>query len=281
MKDAVAFMRWERVVPWKILSLKAHPGEPPVPVGFGSNNRDFPKFLGPGSQIWVVTRIANQFSLAGRVTVLQILDRELIPQAQWPKDVADLLEQWRFVARSGERTNSEFFETNCAQTVITGLEIRFTQSRTITYHDGSLESSFRACMKQGRETVFLSYRWEGGRPFALALAKEFRRNGFSPWLDAMALPDYIKKGDPEVNEQRLKTLIKLGIEKSKLAIVINTKCFGSTPWTRVEWKHIRSKGTRWFQVMRGGRVLKCDEPPIFSKKPKEVMQEILKRCARR
>jgi hypothetical protein len=215
------------------------------------------------------------------VTVLEILNRDLIPQAQWPKDVADLLDQWRFVARSGEGPNSEFFETNDAQPVVTGLKIQFSQRRTITYHDGSLESSFRACMDQGRKTVFLSYRWEEGRRFALALAKEFRRNGLSPWLDAMAIPDYIKKGDPGVNEQRLQKLIELGIEKSRLAVIINTPSFGTTPWTRMEQEYISSKGVRWFQVMRGGTMCECDEAPIVSRKPEEVVQEILKRCTSR
>jgi hypothetical protein len=132
-------------------------------------------------------------------------------------------------------------------------------------------------MDQGRKTVFLSYRWEEGRPFALALAKEFRRNGLSPWLDAMALPDYIKKGDPGVNEQRLKKLIELGIEKSRLALIINTPSFGTTTWTRMEQEYISSKGVRWFQVMRGGTMCECDEAPIVSRKPEEVVQEILKR----
>jgi hypothetical protein len=276
MKEAVAFMRWERVVPWKILSLKARPEKAPVPVGFGSNDRDFPMLLGPGSQIWVVTRIANQFSLAARVTVRRILDKERIPEGRWPGDVADLLNRWQFVATS-KLSNSEFFETNRAQPAMTRHQIRFTQSRTITYQDGPLESSFRECMDQGRKTVFLSYRWEEGRPFALALAKEFRRKGLSPWLDAMALPDYIKKGDPEVNKQRLQTLIKLGIEKSKLAVVINTWSYGNTLWTRMELKHIRCKGNRWLQVVPKPKELERDKSLILCNKPKVVVQEILNR----
>jgi len=75
MKDAVAYMTWERVVPWKILSMVARPDKPPVPLGFGARNWDFHKLLEPGSQIWVVTRIANEFSLVGRVAVQDILDR--------------------------------------------------------------------------------------------------------------------------------------------------------------------------------------------------------------
>jgi hypothetical protein len=105
MKDAVAYMAWERVVPWKILSMMARPEEPLVPLGFGARNRDFRKLLEPGSQIWVVTRIAHEFSLAGRVAVRDILDRNCIPREEWPKDSAGLLAKWRFVARADPTTN--------------------------------------------------------------------------------------------------------------------------------------------------------------------------------
>ena len=108
MKDAVAYMAWERVVPWKILSMMARPDEPPVPLGFGARNRDFNELLEPGSQIWVVTRIANEFSLAGRVAVRDILDRNCIPQEKRPKDIGGLFAKWRFVARA-DPTNCEFF----------------------------------------------------------------------------------------------------------------------------------------------------------------------------
>ncbi len=278
MKDAVAYMDWKRVVPWKILSIKARPGKSLVPVGFGAKNKKFHDLLEPGSQIWVVTRIADEFSLAGRVTVKEIIDRDALPKTKWPEDIVDLCEQWKFVARS-ELSNSEFFETNCAQPVLNEHNVRFAQNRTITYHEGALEDSFRACMDQGRETIFLSYRWEGGRRFAFSLAKEFRRSGLSPWFDAMAMPKYMNKGNPDVNKARLKTLIQCGIEKSKLAVVINTECFTNSPWTKLELRHIRSIGIPWFQVMRGGKMLRCNEPPILSRKSREVVQEIMKLSA--
>ena len=278
MKDAVAYMDWKRVVPWKILAIKARPGKSLIPVGFGARNKKFRDLLEPGSQIWVVTRIASQFSLAGRVTVKEIIDRDAIPRANWPEDIVDLCEQWRFVARS-EPSNSEFFETNSAQSVLNKLDVRFAQNRTITYHEGTLENLFRPCMDQGRKTIFLSYRWEGGRRFAFSLAKEFRGNGLSPWLDAMAMPHYMNKGDPGVNRARLKTLIQCGIQKSKLAVVINTECYASSSWTKLELRHIRNIGIPWFQVMRGGKMLKCNEPPILNRKAREVVQEIMKRSA--
>ncbi len=94
MKDAVAYMAWERVVPWKILSMMARPDEPSVPLGFGARNRDFNELLEPGSYIWVVTRTANEFSIAGRVAVRDILDRNCIPQKKRPKNIGGLFAKW-------------------------------------------------------------------------------------------------------------------------------------------------------------------------------------------
>jgi hypothetical protein len=278
MKDAVAYMAWERVVPWKILSMMARPDAPLAPLGFGTRDRDFPTLLEPGSQIWVVTRIASEFSLAGRVTVQDILDRNCLPQEKWGKDTAGLFAKWRFVARA-DPTNSEFFEANNAAPVLAKHQIRFAQNRTIAYRDASLNDSFKACIDQARETVFLSYRWCEGRRFAIALARELRRKGWSPWLDALSIPAYEAQREPGVNAPRLKKLIQLGIEKSKLAIVINTETFARTAWTRMELGHIRRKDIPWFQVMRGGAERKCDEPSIFSRKLNVVVQEILKRRA--
>ena len=134
------------------------------------------------------------------------------------------------------------------------------------------------CIKQSRNTVFLSYRWLEGRRFAIALAREFRKIGFSPWLDALSIPAYEAKREKGVTAPRLKKLIKLGIENSKIAVVINTPSFAKTSWTRIELGHIRKKGLPWFQVIRGGTKLKCEKLPIFFEKPEIIVQEILNRC---
>lgn len=259
MKDAVAYMAWERVVPWKILSMAVRPDEPLVPIGFGARYHDFNDLLEQGSHIWVVTRIAREFSLAARVTVKDILDRKFIPKEEWPKDAAGLFAKWRFVARA-DPSNSEFFETNNAEPVMAKHQIRFAQNRTIAYRDTLLEDSFKACIDQARETLFLSYRWSEGRRFAIALARAFRKEGLSPWLDALSVPAYEAKREPGINAPRLKKLIKFGIEKSKFAVVINTETFATKTWTRIELGHIRRQNIPWFQVMRGGTECKCDAP---------------------
>jgi len=276
MKDAIAFMTWNRVVPWKILSLMAYPNEPLVPIGFGARYWDFYNQLEPGSQIWVVTRISNEFSLAGRVTVKKMLDRDSIPQEKWPQAAAGLFVKWRFVAVADSK-RSEFLETNNAEPVLAKHGINFTQSRTVIACDASLEEDFEACVAQGRKTVFLSYRWKEGRRFAFALAKELRRNGYSPWLDALSIPKYEASREPGVDAPRLERLIKLGIEKSKFAIAINTNSYAKKYWTKMELDHIRKSNIAWYQVMRGGTERECDEASITSRKAEEVVQEILRR----
>lgn len=278
LTDAVAYMAWERVVPWKILSMMARPHGPLVPIGFGARNRDFYDLLEPGSQIWVVTRIANEFSLAGRVTVQEILDQNCVPAKKRSKDLLGLFAKWRFVARADPH-NSQFFETNNAEPVLAKHRIGFAQNRTIAFRQGSLAASFAQCMAQARQTVFLSYRWSEGRPFAVALGRAFRRNGLSPWLDALSIPDYEAKRDTGVTAPRLQRLIKLGIEHSRFAVAINTETFGTTAWTKMELRHIRQMHIPWFQVIRGGRARECAEPPILGSKPEAVVQEILQRRA--
>jgi hypothetical protein len=276
MKDAIAFMTWNRVVPWKILSLVAYPDKPLVPIGFGARYWDFYDQLEPGSQIWVVTRISNEFSLAGRVTVEKMLDRNDIPREKRPPEAAGLFVKWRFVAVADPK-RSEFFETNNAEPVLAKHGIKFTQSRTVILREASLEEDFKDCVAQGRKTVFLSYRWKEGRRFAFALARELRKNGYSPWLDALSIPKYKASREPGVDAPRLEKLIKLGIEKSKFAIVINSATYAQKGWTKLELDHIRKSHIAWYQVMRGGTQRECDEASITSRRAKEIIQEILRR----
>jgi hypothetical protein len=130
---------------------------------------------------------------------------------------------------------------------------------------------------QARKTVFLSYRWKESRRFAIALARELRRRGWSPWLDALSIPEYEASREPGVNRPRLKRLLELGIAKSNLAVVINTEVFADSAWTKFELDHIRKYQIPWFQVMRGGEALDCEEAPILKTKPGEVAEELLRR----
>ena len=274
MKDAIAYMAWERVVPWKILSLLAYPDKPLKPIGFGARHRSFYDSLEPGSRIWVVTRISNEFSLAGVVTVKEVLNREEIPRKDWPHDLKELMSQWRYVARA-DPDHSEFYETNSAEPILDKLGIRFAQNRTIVYHDASVGELFKPCMDQARNTIFLSYRWKESRRFAIALARELRKRGWSPWLDALSIPKYKTSREPGVNLPRLQKLLELGIAKSKLAVVINSRTFIKSKWTMFELEHIRKYQIPGFQVMCGGKALRGAGDPIFKTKPVDVAEEIL------
>ena len=247
MNSIVAFMKWQRLVPWKVFSLKEYPGRSLVPMGFGARFQEFYDKVEPKSQIWIVTNISNQHSLAARITVQQILDRDTIPETQWPSAAARLLKIWRFVA-TADVENSEFFETNNATSVMQANEIRFNQNRTLIYREEPLEDIFKPCMEQGRQTVFISYRWREAKKFAKALAKELRRVGFSPWLDALALPEYEVARESEKDAPRLNRLIRSGIERSKYAIVIDTKTYGNSYWTQLEQDYLNEFGIPKFYI---------------------------------
>ena len=164
MNDAIAFMRWERIVPWKILSLKAYENKRPVPVGFGSNDRNFPKKLKEGSQIWVVTKILSQWSLAGRVVVTNVYERDSKPKRDWPMEIFDLCEQWEFVAMSDcelDHPKSEFFETNRAEPARARLSkaksgFGFTQGQTVMFRGRPLKglSREKTPLRQKKQTFF-------------------------------------------------------------------------------------------------------------------------------
>lgn len=274
MNDAVAFMTWDRIVPWKVLALVAHPDASPVPVGFGSNNAHFAKELKRGSRIWVVSRVAKELSLSGCVTVGRIVERDRTSPELWPEGIAILLRQWRFVAIADPR-NSFFLEANNAGEALKKLQISFAQNRTIVYRDAPLRDAFRRCVDQARQIVFISYRWEEGKRFARGLARRLRGAGLSPWLDALSMPAYEARGDPGVNRERLTRLIKLGIEQSAFAIAINTKTYAREGWTRMELRYIRKKKLALFQVMRGGKQLVCGQPPIVARAPEAALRLIL------
>lgn len=274
MKSIVAFMKWERLVPWKVFSLKEYPDRSLVPIGFGARFYEFYNQAEPKSQIWVVTDISNQRSLAARITVQQRLDRNSIPQEQCPSQAVRLLNIWRFVA-TADLENSEFFETNNAAPVLKANQIEFDRNRSLDYREQSLEDVFKSCIEQGRRTVFISYRWREAKKYAKRLARELRREGFSPWLDALALPEYEAARESEKDAPRLHRLIKSGIERSKFAIVIDTKTYGESYWTRLEQGYLNQSGIPKFYIDAKDIQEPPSQPYAAAKKPKKVIQEFL------
>jgi hypothetical protein len=175
------------------------------------------------------------------------------------------------------RDDSAFYETNNAQPVMDALGYRFSQGRTVLFHEGSLAERFQAPMDQARKTVFISYRWPEARHYAFGVARAFRERGWSPWLDAYSMPKFEAKRERDMDRPRLKRMIKAGILKSRFAVVINTQTFGQTFWTRFEFDLIQAVGKPWYQVMRGGDERLCNQPPIPKGTSTEVVEEILAR----
>lgn len=272
MREIVAFMRWDRLVPWKVLSLKEYPNKPLVPIGFGSNDDIFYDFLESGSQIWVVTSISYKHSLAARITVQEIINREKTPQNKRIPQAVELLKQWKYVA-TADMDDSEFFETNNVAPVLKGNDVRFTQSQPNVYREESLEDMFKECMEQGRRTVFISYRWVDAKKFAKGLARELRKAGFSPWLDALALPEYEVKREANEDAPRLNRLIKSGIERSKYAIVINTKTYGESYWTKLERDYIIKNSIPTFQYDPAATQELNGKQRFYVKLPREVFRK--------
>ena len=274
MKNAVAFMVWERLVPWKVLSLKEYPNRSLVPIGFGANSENFYRQLGKRSQIWVVTSISYKHSLAARITVQDMIGGENTSKDKWPFQIAKLLKQWKFVAVA-DLDASEFYETNNAAPVLTGNNIRFLQSNPIVYREESLVGIFKECMEQGCKTVVISYRWKEAKKFAMGLARELRKIGFSPWLDSLALPEYEADRESNKDAPRLNRLIKSGIERSKYAIVINTKTYGKSFWTQMEREHIAQKDIPTFEFNPKATQELNGKQKFYVKLPKEVLQSFV------
>jgi hypothetical protein len=95
----------------------------------------------------------------------------------------------------------------------------------------------------------------------LDLADELLREGFSPWLDSLAIPRYRLEREKEKSEGRLHRLIRIGINRSNFAVAIMTKRYGRTPWTRLESEWIASRhesdpGFDCRQIILGGEEIK-------------------------
>jgi hypothetical protein len=264
--DAIAYMTWDRIVPWKILALKARPNGPLVPVGFGANRDDFFDNVRRRSRIWVVTRIGGELSLAGRVTVDAMLESETAEPEERTPGIDRLLDTWKYVARADPRT-SRFFEAN----LVTD-DLRFSQNRTIHYRSLDFSESIR----QASKTIFLSYRWKDARRYALLLARALRRNGMSPWIDALSMTGFMKKKDPEITDARLEKLLELGVTDCRWALVIPTRRYGRSPWTRFEVSCLEARQSPPFLARRASTLF--PEGTVIEGTIPEIAESICQAC---
>ncbi len=274
----VTLLTWDRLVPWKVLSLPGRITDDFVPVGYGSRSTVFRgRAKQKGSTLWVVTRPRPEGlhppSLVARLTIEGLYTKQDCPARYRSKAVEELLEQWGWVAVSNPE-ESEFFELNDASSALQTLQIKsFSVMRSFPGGTERVQEAFGSCMRQARDrVVFLSHTHQESAEFALALSRELREEGFSPWLDSLTLPSYKIDRVASPSPRRLSKLIRIGIQRSSLAVVIGTESFGNTVWTSREREWIRarrrqSEQFRCVEIERGARKLRsCDgrfaeEPP--------------------
>lgn len=281
----VTLLTWNRLVPWKVLSLPTRVTGDFAPVGFGSRSTVFRSRANKeGATIWVVTRPGpgklHPPSLVAKVTVKGLYTKENCPTRLRSKGVEDLLDYWRWVAVSIP-DQSQFFELNDASSALQELKIKsFSVMRSFPAGTDRVQEAFRASMTQGQnQTVFLSYTHKESSQFALALARELRESGFSPWLDSLTLPLYDVDREKSPFSERLSKLIRIGLHRSQLAVVIETKNYGNTAWTKRElrWIHTLRKKSgqlRCIQINRGSNRQRNYDKQFDEDSPRELALKI-------
>lgn len=280
----VTLLTWNRLVPWKVLSLPTRVTGDFVPVGFGSKSTVFRGRAREGSTLWVVTRPTPERlhppSLVARITVEGLYTKENCPARLRCKGVEELLEQWCWVAVSNPE-QSEFFELNDASSALRALGIKsFSVMRSFPGGTERVREAFGPCMRHTRNrTVFLSYTHAESTEFALALAGELRTEGFSPWLDSLTLPLYEVDREGSPSHERLSKLIRIGLERSHLAVVLGTRNYGKTAWTRKEREWIRTRRAnsgqlRCVEIVRGANKLRCYDKKFDEGAPRDLARKI-------
>lgn len=280
----VALLTWNRLVPWKVLSLPRRVTDDFVPLAYGSKSTVFRGRARKGSTLWVVTRpIPERLhppSLVAKVAVEGLYTIKDLPAHYRTRGIESLMKKWTWVAISNPK-QSEFYELNDARLALQTLQIKsFSVMRSFPGGAKNVQDAFASCRKQTRaRTVFLSYTHAESARFALALAGGLREEGFSPWLDSLTLPRYEMSREPGPTPERLSMLIRIGLHRSRLAIVVGTSNYGSTPWTRREreWIRRRRRETgelRCVEISRGAyRMPSCDRS-FPDAPPRELARKI-------
>ena len=280
----VTLLTWDRLVPWKVLSLPKRVTDDFVPVGYGSENTVFCGRAKKGCTLWVVTRPVPQGlhppSLVAKIAVEGLYTAENCPPQFKSKGMDKLFEGWGWVAVS-EPGQSEFFELNDASAALQELRIKtFSVVRSFPGGSRDVEEAFGPCMRQVRNrTVFLSYTHDESTPFALDLAGELRKVGFSPWLDSLTIPLYEVDREESPSHENLAKLIRIGIRNSRLAVVIGTRNYGNTLWTERERKWIRTRRResgrlRCVQIVRGANKLRSYDVRFDEESPGDLARKI-------
>jgi len=278
-KAVVALLTWDRVVPWKILCLPDNAADEFAPIGFGSDVRKFHE----GDTIWVVSVPRGipgvRATLVARVKVHHHYERTT-RRDRCSKFLSDMLDQWKFVGTSNG--GSGFFELNDATKALEKLGLsssRLGFRKSVVVDPTKAASAFRGCMSSRKPTVFLSYTHAEGESVAVSLVPELFKRGFRPWLDRLTLPGFSLGRSKRVEMKRLRQLIRQGVGDSGHAVVLKTKSWGQTGWTKEERRWIRARrrdddGFRCAQVVFSGRKLAGFDACLDAAPPAELAHRI-------
>lgn len=278
----LAYVTWNRVVPWKILSLPQHRGERFAPLGYGAGSRSKtrrPRNLltrvQPEDTIYVVTMPWAKTRGLPPTLVARLHVKTVCHGMGSPKSLSHNLTKlcriWNAVAIA-DPCSSEFYGLNDATAALHRLGIitpgaargadRLRVIRTqlgrrvqkiLRLHTSAeqTERAFAGCMTQGKgRSVFISYAHIDGEPYALELARHLMQRGLSPWLDALAIPRYNTKKEGPGKSRRLQKLLRLGIEQSALGLSVITDSYlkkkdkRGIVWTRREWDQLARRRQR-------------------------------------
>jgi hypothetical protein len=85
-----------------------------------------------------------------------------------------------------------------------------------------------------RRTVFLSYSHADNAAFARELADALRELDFAPWIDFATIPE-LRAGMGKYSRPLLAQMMADGIRQAGLVVVMRSRHYGRTEWTRYEW----------------------------------------------
>ncbi len=262
-KDAlIAYVTWDRVVPWKILSLPDKKDGFFFPVGYGSNQPAL-KHAKRDTTLWVVTlpwvkikscgiRTYPFVSLVARLQIAGVYKCCCkVPRELRSRGVSTLLEIWGWVAVAKSRENSRFYELNNVNKALQTLEVvessdlkneilirkkigaRLQSIRVLKGRASAVEQRFAEDLASGHpesRQVFLSFKSNDNDSYvyALGLAKALLDRGYSSWLDSLSIPLYYKlASDDRKGRARLRRLIELGLRQCHLAIGLVSKQYAT------------------------------------------------------
>ncbi len=303
----IAYVSWDRVVPWKILSLPEKEEALFFPVGYGSGQAVLHKRAEPGAQLWVITiPVANAHSpdrqvfpptLVARVQVQALCSKAHCPDTLRSKNMERLLDRWAWVA-VGDPVQSRFFELNDASPALVRLGImepgepaslelakRFQSIRYLPDGEEVGRAFDQIHLHAQKKAVFISYTHAEGTELALQLATELAPLGFHLWLDALTIPLYNVAKEDDCQPHRLRQLIRLGVQQTQLAIVLNTPAYAQKTdpcgfnWTQWEYDLILEKqqadaGFQCIEVNMGGAPLPALAPRFEANPPEKLAQAI-------